>query len=188
MNWYKKSNLEFPTWLSQKLMEETNQYQQVMNANYPEQKFLPKDINLVQLWAEQTNPNLESYTMENAIKDALEWYKKNPLLKTFNKDDVDLNAIYYALQSSAELIRKLEINRDSLIVKDTQEIISSIKNIPNVLCRYKALVQFDAINKYSKQKEQWGASLVTKDGKHFSFSQAKRYPDSMQPVNFSKSL
>jgi len=181
MNWYKKAKIEFPTWLSRKLIEETNQYQQVMNTNYPEQKFLPKDINLVRLWAEQTTPNLESYTLENAIKNAQEWYNKSPLPKTLNKEDVDLNAIYYALQSS-ELIRKLEIDRDSLIVNDTQEIISSIITKPAAMFSYKALIQFDAINKYNNQKERWGASLVTKNGKYFSFSQAKRYPDSMQPI------
>ena len=172
MNWYKKAKIEFPTWLSQKLMEETNQYQQVMSPKYPEQKFLPKNIYLIQLWAKETNPNLESYTMESAIKDAQEWYNKTPILQILKKNNIDLDAVYYALQSSPSLIRKLKINKNSLIIKDIQKITPYIKK--DAVLSYRTIIQFDAVNEYNNQKEQWEANLVTKDGKHFSFSHAKR--------------
>lgn len=170
MNWYKLAQLEFPTWLSQKLLEETNEYKDIKSKIYPSMEFTPKNIHLVQYWVEQTNPNLQNFTLKEAINKANEWYGNISDPANLKEKDINKNALLYGLTSSS-LNDRLNIDTQTLKIKNIKKSNSDI--IPDVF-NYTVTVIFDAFNSKTNRKETWEARLVTKDGQYFSFAQAIR--------------
>ena len=62
MNWYKKAQSKYPSWIAREMQRTTNNYQKPLEPNI--QRMLPK----IKEWALETSPDFENLTLEEAVK------------------------------------------------------------------------------------------------------------------------
>ena len=167
MNWYKISQIEnFPTWLGEKLREETNKYRSLKDPTYPGLKFDSQDINLIKLWIEQANPNLDNYTLQEAKEKSQTWYRATlPLSMSLKKEDINTLGVYAALTTN--YYNRLNIDEDSIKVLKIEKTYDK-PEVHHTIFNNVVTVQFKCYNIKENENQLWQQRLVTKDGKHFA--------------------
>jgi hypothetical protein len=71
MNWYKKAQTNFSTWLAEQINILTDNYQHSINASFSrDPEAFQKNLNMIQMWAGENNPDLSRYTLASAYIEA----------------------------------------------------------------------------------------------------------------------
>jgi hypothetical protein len=178
MNWYKKAKIEnYPIWLSQKLMEETDQYQHIESKIYPEAAFKPQDIQLVENWIKETNPDFENLSLSEAIKKAKTHYENKKLPPKLNVSDINTHNLMLALLDSMNTFggqaSRGRVNTKSITIKSIRSVYPDVSKIQQQIFNYAVTVEYQT--QYNDGSlEKWRAILVTKDGQYFSGSDLER--------------
>jgi hypothetical protein len=182
MNWYKKAKIDnYPIWLSQKLMEETDQYQNVKSKIYPEAAFKPQDIQLVEDWIKETNPDFENLSLSEAIKKSKIHYENKKLPPKLNVSDINTNNLILTLLDAMNTFGGQEgkgrVDPKSITIKSIRSIYPDVSKIQQQTFNYVVSVEFKTIKPnyfltyLNNDLHQKGlAQLVTKDGQYFSIS------------------
>ena len=167
MNWYKKAQTEFPTWLSRELAKETEDYQNFKDKRYPTLPITDRmAIERIRVWIENTNPNLEKYTLQEADEEADLWYRRQAPTPNLKLEDIDQDAIMAELQQKAprSVLHNLpgaDLDPDSLKIYG----IDMVKISPEWHTD-QILIRININDKDGKFIKTISAVLLTKDGKY----------------------
>ena len=173
MNWYKIAQSNFPTWLGEKLREETNEYKEIRKNSFP--KFNRNQIKLLRLWNEQTNPNLDQYSLKEAEKKSEEWYVNLPPSNSLTEQNIDIDGIIDALLSTMQyvVLGNRNVNKDDIHIKNITPVLEGEhQNLTN----YIVTINFKEIKspKYTKDEIKiLEGKLSTKDGKYFTLIETR---------------
>jgi len=173
MNWYKKANKEnFPAWLSQCLIKETEGYKHFKNRTYPGHTFLMKNIQLVEDWINETNPDFESLSLYDAIKTAKTYYENKKLPLKLSPNDINKHNLTLALIDGYNdfMITNEQVQTDTITVKSIRSVYPDVSKLrTNNIYNYSVTIEYNIIKEGELEKRN--ARFVTKDGKYFSLSE-----------------